>query len=66
MNSSIILLYAGQERGGFHLYSLDAPTGASGSPAERGILMADLLGRGRDDIILSNGSAGTITLLVSK
>jgi hypothetical protein len=66
MNSSTILLYAGQKDGGFHLSTFDVPSGASGSPAERGILLADLLGRGRDDIIVSNGSAGTITLLLSK
>jgi hypothetical protein len=66
MNSSTILLFAGQKGGGLHLSPLDVRTGASGSPAERGILMADLLKRGRDDIIVSNGAAGTITLLFSK
>ena len=65
-NSSTILLFAGQQNGGLHLSSLDVPAGTSGSPGERGILLTDLLGRGRDDIILSNGSAGSITLLFSK
>jgi hypothetical protein len=62
-NSSTILLFLGQKNGGFHLSSLDAPVGASGSPAERGVPLADLLGRERDDIIVSHGAAGTITIL---
>lgn len=66
MNNSTVLLFSGLKGGGFHLSSLDVHGGASGVAAERGILLADLLGRGRDDIILSNGSAGTITLLLSK
>ena len=66
MNSSTILLFVGQKGGGLHLSSFDVPAGASGSPAERGILLADLLGRNRDDIVISNGSAGTITLLLPK
>lgn len=37
-----------------------------GAPESQGILLADLLGRGRDDIIVSNGSAGTVTLLLAK
>ncbi len=65
-NSSTILLFIGQKDGGVHLASFDVPAVISGRPAERGILMADLLGRGRDDIIVSNGSAGTITILFSK
>lgn len=65
-NNSIILLFIGQKDGGLHLSSLDVPGAASGGSAERGILMADLLRRGRDDIIVSNGSAGTITILFSK
>jgi hypothetical protein len=65
-NSSTILLFLGQQNSGLHLLSLDVPVGASGSPTERGILLADLLRRGRDDVIVSNGSAGTITILFSK
>jgi hypothetical protein len=65
-NSSTVLLFTGQKEGGLHLSSIDASSGASSSPAGRGVLLADLLGRGRDDIILSNGSAGTITLLLSR
>jgi hypothetical protein len=65
-NSSIVLIFTGQKGGGFHLSSLDVPTGASNSPTGRGVLLADLLGRGPDDIILSNGSTGTLTLLLPK
>lgn len=65
-DSSTVLLFSGQKTGGFHLSSIEAPSGASGRPAERGILMADLLRRGRDDIIVSNGDAGTITLLFAQ
>lgn len=65
-NSSTVLVFTGQKGGGVHLSSFDVSAGGSSRPAGRGILMADLLGRGRDDIIISNGSAGTITLLLSK
>jgi hypothetical protein len=65
-NSSIVLIFTGQKGGGFHLSSLDVPAGASNSPVGRGILLADLMRQGRDDIIVSNGSAGTITLLLPR
>jgi hypothetical protein len=65
-SSATVLLFIGQKGDSFHLFSFDVPTGASDAPTERGILLADLLGRGRDDIIISNGSAGTITLLLSR
>ncbi len=65
-NRSSILLFSSQKSGQFHRASINVPTGTSGPPAEGGILMADLLGRGRDDIIVSNGSAGTITVLFFK
>jgi hypothetical protein len=65
-NSSSVLVFTGERGGGLHLSSLDVPAGASSSPVGRGILLADLLRRGRDDIIVSNGSAGTITLLLPK
>jgi hypothetical protein len=65
-NSSSVLVFTGQKGGGLHLSSLDVPAGASSSPVGRGILLADLLGKGRDDIIVSNGSAGTITLLLPR
>ena len=65
-NSSTVLLFAGQRGGGLHLSSLDVGASVSGSPKERGILLADLLKRGRDDAIVSDRSAGTITLLIFK
>jgi hypothetical protein len=66
-NSSVtVLLFTSQKGGRLHLSSLDVPAGGSSVPVERGILLADLLGRGRDDIIVSNGSSGTITLLLSR
>jgi hypothetical protein len=66
MNSTTLLLFGSRKDGGIQLSTLEVREGVSGSPAERGIAMADLLKRGRDDIILSNGSAGTITILFSK
>ena len=65
-NSSTILLFSGQKDGRLHLSSFDVRAAVSGGPAEPGILMADLLGRGGDDIIVSNGSAGTVTILFFK
>jgi FG-GAP-like repeat len=65
-NSSTILLFSSQKSGGLHLSTLDVHAGVSGTPGDRGVMLADLLGRGRDQIILSNGSAGTITLLLSR
>jgi len=66
MNSSTVLLFLGEKGGGLHLSSLVVPAGVQGVAVERGILLADLLGRGRDDIVVSNGSVGTITILISK
>ena len=67
MNSARALLFLGQKNGGYQVSSLDIPTGKSGEvPQERGVTLADLTGRGGDDIIFSNGSAGTITLLLWK
>jgi hypothetical protein len=65
MNAATVLLFRGQSGGGVRVSSLDVPTGTSVAP-ERGIILADTMARGRDDIIISNGSAGTITILVSK
>ena len=68
MNSGSVLLFLGQRRGGFRLSTLNASSGPDGSarPSERGILFADLTGQGKDDLIISNGSAGTITLVLPK
>ncbi len=63
-NSAEVLLYRGVASGGFELSRLQAPSGTMGAvPAERWVTFADLRGRGKDDIVVSNGSAGTITLL---
>jgi FG-GAP-like repeat len=66
LNSTNVLLFRPQKEGLPRLSSLDVPAGTQGSVDERGVIFADILGRGRDDIIVSNGSAGTITLLLSK
>jgi VCBS repeat protein len=65
-NSTTILLFSGQKDGKLRVSSLDVPAGASGRRSERGILLADLLRRDRDDIVISDGSAGTLTVLMSK
>jgi FG-GAP-like repeat len=64
--STTVLLFSGQAGGRPRVSSLDVSSGKPGSVAERGVLLADMMGRGRDDILVSNGSAGTITLLFSK
>jgi hypothetical protein len=67
MHRSIVLLFLGQKGGGYKTLSLDVSSGGPGeTPAQRGVALADLTGRGRDDVIISNGSAGTITLLLQK
>jgi hypothetical protein len=66
MNTTTVLLFAGQKQGGLKLTPLNVPWGPSATSPGRAVLFADLLGRGRDDIIVTNGSAGTITLLLSK
>lgn len=67
MNSARVLLFFWQNSGGYRVSSLDVPSGKPDEvPAERGVTLADLRGSGRDDIIVSNGSAGTITLLFGK
>ena len=67
MNSAKVLLFLGQSSGGYRISPLDVPSGKPDEvPAERGVILADLRSSGRDDIIISNGSAGTITLLLRK
>jgi hypothetical protein len=66
MDSATVLLFLGQGGGIPRMSSLDVSAGAPGNVAERGVILADIMARGRDDIIVSNGSAGTITLLLSK
>jgi VCBS repeat protein len=66
MNVATVLLFRSQKGAGLHVSSLDVPWGTSASAPERGVILADLMARGRDDIIITNGVAGTITLLLSK
>ena len=66
MNTDTLLLFHSEDGKSPELSSLDAPSGARSAPEGRGALFADLLARGRDDIIISNEVAGTITLLLSK
>jgi hypothetical protein len=65
MNSAAVLLFAGQRRGGFQALSLDVPYGTPGHlPEERGIAFAHLFGASGEVMIISNGSAGTLTLVL--
>jgi hypothetical protein len=65
--SSTVLLFLGRKSGGFRTIPINIPIGRGGTAtAERGILFSDLLGNGREEIIVSNGSAGTITVLTPK
>jgi hypothetical protein len=66
MNDTTVLLFLGEQGGRLHVSSLDVPVDTSGSVPERGVILADIMARGRDDIVISNGSAGTLTLLLSK
>ena len=67
MNRAMVLLFFCQKGGVYRALSVDIPSGKPGeAPAERGVALADLTGRGRDDVIVSNGSAGTLTLLLGK
>ncbi len=67
MNSATVLLFLDQGGQGYKISSLEVSSGKPGEvPSERGVTLADLTGRGRDDVIVSNGSAGTITLILRK
>lgn len=66
MNSATILLFLGEADGGPRLPPMAVPTGTPDDVIGRGVIFADIMARGRDDIIVSNGSAGTITLVSSK
>jgi len=59
-----VLLFLGQGKDRPRVSSMTMPTGTPSSVAERGVILADIMGRGRDDIIVSNGSAGTIALFL--
>jgi FG-GAP-like repeat len=66
MNSEKVLLFHSEKGKNLEVSSLDTPSGAPSAPPGRGVLLADLRAQGRDDIIVSNGTAGTVTLLLSK
>jgi hypothetical protein len=63
MNSARVILFLGQASGGPHSSPVDVPTGTPNKVAGRGVIFADIMARGKDDIIVSNGSAGTITFV---
>jgi hypothetical protein len=66
-NSDNIPLFYGQKGGGYRSSSLYVPSGNDGEViSERGVTIADFTRDGRNDIIVTNGSAGTITLLLNK
>jgi FG-GAP-like repeat/FG-GAP repeat len=66
VDSASVLLLLGQAGGGPRLSPQAVPAGTPGNVVGRGVIFADIMARGRDDIIVSNGSAGTITLVSSK
>jgi hypothetical protein len=67
MHSDKIILFLAKKNGGYQISSLDVSDGKKdGLVAERSVALADLTGHGKDDIIVTNGSAGTITLFLSK
>lgn len=67
MNTDRILLFSTGNNHGFQSTPITVPSGqASRIPTERSLAFADLLRRNKSDIIVTNGDAGTITLLLSK
>jgi FG-GAP-like repeat len=66
MNSATVLLFLGQADGGPRLSPVAVPIGTANNVIGQSVIFADVMARGRDDIIVSNGSAGTITLVSSK
>jgi hypothetical protein len=65
MNSETVLLFLGNKDGGYQVSPLKVPDGKTDrAVAERGVTIADLTRDGRNDIIFTNGFAGTITLLI--
>lgn len=66
-NSDSILLFSPDRTAGYHPNAVSVATGKPGQPvSERGIAVADLTGSGRCEIIVSNGTAGTITILFAQ
>jgi FG-GAP-like repeat len=67
MRSDRVLLFLSRKNGAYQIAPVNVPDGRSGGvPAERGVALADLTGSGKDDIIVTNGSAGTITVFFSR
>jgi len=67
MNSDTVLLFLGKRNGGYQVSPLRVPSGRKdGASAERGVTIADLTNDGRNDIIFTNSSAGTITIFSPK
>lgn len=65
MGSDNVLLFQGKKGGGFTL-TTTAVSGGRGPLINRGIALADLTASGRDDIIVSGPSSGTIMILREK
>ncbi|HVB36768.1 MAG TPA: VCBS repeat-containing protein [Candidatus Acidoferrales bacterium] len=65
MGSDQVLLFQGKKGGGFRLTAIVIP-GAAGPLINRGVALADLTGNGKDDVVVSDPAAGTITVLIAK
>lgn len=67
MNAERVLLFRREKNGGFQSFPIDVSTGKEGSsPSERSVAFADLTANGKSDMIITNGTIGTITILLSK
>lgn len=62
MASDNVLLFRGKKSGGFDLSSISVP-GASGPLEERGVTLANLTGRGRDDIIIADPTTNSVSVV---
>jgi hypothetical protein len=66
-NSETVLLFLGSKDGALQVSPFKVSDGKTdGAVAERGVTIADFTGSGKNGIIFTNGSAGTITLLAPK
>jgi hypothetical protein len=55
-----LFFFMGTKNGTFNVFTRSIPTGWGG------VVLADLTGNGKDDVVVSNNIAGTITILFSK
>jgi hypothetical protein len=55
-----LILFLGSKDGAFEISTRSVETGWSG------LAVGDLRGNGKDDIVVSNNSSGTITIFFSK